>query len=367
MNTITDIHVDLVSTPLHSTFVTAQRSTDEVQTVVLRLADDQGRVGWGEGPESWRVTGESLAGIKACLEGPLAAVLVGANLDEWPHVLQSVQSAIAGNPSAKMAADLAVHDLVAQVAGVSVAELLGGPSGGRALPTDVTLSAGSVDDLVGAALARVGEGFTTLKLKVGADASHDLERIEQVRAAVGPDITLRVDANQGWQVDEAIAIIEGLATANLGIEAVEQPVRRRDLVGLVRVAAASALPVMADESVFDLDDLDDLARVSEASGGAIGLVNVKLAKCGGLAPARGVIDRARELGMKVLVGSMMESMLGMAAAGALVQATGQDLVPDLDAAWWGSRSAFEGGPAYGRGVLVLPDAPGFGVGGLTAS
>ena len=93
MNTITDIHVDLVSTPLHSTFVTAQRSTDEVQTVVLRLADDQGRVGWGEGPESWRVTGESLAGIKACLEGPLAAVLVGANLDEWPQAADVVETA----------------------------------------------------------------------------------------------------------------------------------------------------------------------------------------------------------------------------------------------------------------------------------
>lgn len=362
MTTIEALDVEVVVTALHTPFVTAQRRTEVNETVVLRLTDSDGRVGWGEGPQSWRVTGESLAGVRACLEGPLRDVLVGASLDDPDALLAAVHAAVVGNPSARMAADLAVHDLVARAAGMDVATWLGaeGGPGGR-LATDVTLAAGGLDTLVAAARQRVDEDFGVLKLKVGTDAAGDVERIRAVRQEVGPAIGLRVDANQGWQVDEAIAIIAALAEADLGLEVVEQPVRRRDLAGLVEVARASALPVMADESVFDADDLDDLCRLNDAAGSPVAMVNVKLAKCGGLWPARGLVAQAHERGMTVLVGSMMESFLGMAAGAALVRACAPELVPDLDAAWWSTRSPFADGPRYEHGALVLPDAPGFGI------
>lgn len=374
MTHIASMHVDVVVTRLHTPFVTAQRRTEVNETVVLRLVDSDGRVGWGEGPQSWRVTGESLAGVRACLEGPLRQVLVGADLGEPERLLGAIQGAVVGNPSARMAADLAVHDLLARAAGVGVAEVLGHrPDGGdRAevrLPTDVTLAAGDLEALADAARARVADGFETLKLKVGTDASTDVERVRAVREAVGPGIGLRVDANQGWSVPEAVGVITALAEADLGLEVVEQPVRRRDLAGLVEVARRVPLPVMADESVFDLDDLDDLARLNEAAGAPVAMVNVKLAKCGGLSPARRIVARAHELGMRVLVGSMMESFVGMAAGAALAQASGADgrgpdLVPDLDAAWWSQSSPFADGPRYERGKLVLPAGPGFGISAL---
>lgn len=359
MSRIESLEVGVIRSDLHTPFVTAQRTTSTDECVTLRLVDSDGVVGWGEGPQSWRVTGESLAGVQACLDGPLRDVLIGAELDDREALLSAIQAAVVANPSAKMAADLAVHDLASRRAGQTVAELLGAPAGPATLVTDVTLSAGSVDGLVAAAVDRVAEGFGTLKMKVGTGGLGDVDRVRAVREAVGADVVLRLDANQGWDVPTALQILDALADADLGVELVEQPVGRRDYPGMARIAQASPLPILADESMFDLDDL---GRIVEAGG--IGLVNVKLAKCGGLAPGLELVRAAQSRGLGVLVGSMMESFVGIAAGAALVRATGLELTPDLDAAWWSVRSPYVDGPRYQAGALVLPGEPGFGVSGL---
>lgn len=356
MSTITGLSVSVIESALHTPFVTAQRTATSDECVSLRLTDADGVVGWGEGPQSWRVTGESLAGVSACLEGPLREVLLGAALDDLDTLLDDIQGAVVGNPSAKMAADLAVHDLAARRRGVTVTELLGGPSGDARLVTDVTLSAGAADDLAAAARDRVADGFGTLKMKVGTGGAQDVDRVRAVREAVGPDVVIRLDANQGWDVPTAHRVLADLADAGLGIELVEQPVARRDYRGLAEVARESAIPILADESVFDAFDLDLVA-----AQGAVSMVNVKIAKCGGLRPAVRLVERARGYGMQVLIGSMMESFVGIAAGAALARATGIDRTPDLDAAWWSVASPYADGPTYADGAIELPGDPGFGV------
>lgn len=353
---IAAMEVSVIESELHTPFVTAQRTATVDECVSLRLTDTDGVVGWGEGPQSWRVTGESLAGVRACLEGPLSDVLIGASLDDLDTLLDDIQRAVVGNPSAKMAADLAVHDLAARRRGITVTELLGGPAGAGRLITDVTLSAGDAGALAAAARERVAEGFTTLKMKVGTGGAQDVDRVRAVRDAVGPEVVVRLDANQGWDVPTAHQVLAGLAAAELGIELVEQPVARRDYRGLAEVARESAIPILADESVFDSFDLE---LVAEA--GSVRMVNVKIAKCGGLRPAVRLVEQARGHGLRVLVGSMMESFVGIAAGAALVRATGADLTPDLDAAWWSIRSPYADGPDYDTGALRLPGTPGFGV------
>ena len=114
---------------------------------------------------------------------------------------------------------------------------LGGPAGEQRVPTDVTLSAGEPDELGAGAAARTGDGFGVLKLKVGTDAATDVARVQAVRDAA-PQARIRVDANQGWTPDEAIAVIRALEDAGLDIEFVEQPVHRDDLAGMARVTEA---------------------------------------------------------------------------------------------------------------------------------
>jgi L-alanine-DL-glutamate epimerase-like enolase superfamily enzyme len=220
----------------------------------------------------------------------------------------------------------------------------------------VTLAAGDAAGLVADAHERVGEGFTTLKLKVGTDAATDVERVCAVRAAVGPGVRLRVDANQGWTAREAVKAIGALEDAGAGLELVEQPVAARDLDGLARVTASVSTPVMADEAVFDLRDLVEVIRRRAAD-----LVNVKLAKCGGLGPATSLLALAGAVGVGTTIGSMLETAVGVGAAAALAAAHGCTNVADLDAAWWAAEPVVKGGVRYERGVVVLPSAPGLGV------
>ncbi|MDI5943238.1 enolase C-terminal domain-like protein, partial [Micromonospora sp. DH15] len=177
-----------------------------------------------------------------------------------------------------------------------------------------------------------------------------------VRAAVGPDVRIRLDANQGWTPREAVRVIRGIEDAGLGVELVEQPVSHWDLDGLAWVSDRVGLPVLADESVFGVRDLVEVIRRRAAD-----MVNVKLAKCGGLHAARTLLDLAAEHGVGTVVGSMMESQVGLGAAASLVAAHGTSAVSDLDAAWWLAWSPVRGGIRYDGATVVLPDAPGLGI------
>jgi L-alanine-DL-glutamate epimerase-like enolase superfamily enzyme len=357
MTRIERVTATRVTTPLHTPFVTALRRTTTTDTVVVRVTDGDGVTGWGEAPQVWQVTGESLAGAEACVTGPLAAVVAGRDPDDLHALLRDVGAAVAANHGAKAAVDVALHDLVARRRGVSLPVLLGGTA--LRVPTDVTLAAGDADALAETARARAADGFGVLKMKVGTDAATDVARVRAVREAVGPGVRIRLDANQGWTARDAVRVICGLEDAGLDVELVEQPVAAADLDGLAWVTARVRTPVLADESVYGVRDLVEVVRRRAAD-----LVNVKLAKCGGLRVAATLLELARAQGMGSIVGSMMESHIGVGAAASLVAAHGTSAVSDLDAAWWAASSPVVGGLRYDGPVVVLPDAAGLGIDAL---
>ncbi len=352
--TIHSVTATRVSTPLHTPFVTALRRTTSTETVVVRVTDSDGLTGWGEAPQVWQVTGESLAGAQACIEGPLAAAVTGRDPDDLADLCRCVASAVAVNHGAKAAVDVALHDLVARRRGVSLPVLLGSTT--LRVPTDVTLAAGEPAALGDTARARVGDGFSVLKLKVGTDAATDVARVQAVRAAIGPGVRLRLDANQGWTARDAVRVISELEDAQLDVELIEQPLPAADLEGMAWVTARVSTPVMADESVYGVRDLVEVIRRRSAD-----LVNVKLAKCGGLSTATTLLELARAHGMGAIVGSMMETHIGVGAAASLVAAHPTSTVADLDAAWWASNSPVVGGMTYDGPTVVLPDSPGLGI------
>ena len=354
MSRIEQVRTQRMTTALHTPFVTALRRTTTTDTVVVQVVDGDGIVGWGEAPQVWQVTGESLAGAEACIAGPLAMAVTGRDADDWAETCRAVAGAVAANHGAKAAVDVALHDLAARRRGVSLAGLLGGTS--LRVPTDVTLPVGEPAELADAARSRATDGFTVLKLKVGTDAATDVERVRAVRAAVDKNIRIRLDANQGWTAREAVRVISSLEDAHLDIELVEQPLPAEDLDGMAWVTARVSTPVMADESVYGIRDLVEVIHRRCAD-----LVNVKLAKCGGLSVARTLLEVARAHGLGTVVGSMMETHIGVGAAASLVAAHPTTAVPDLDAAWWAASPPVVGGLRYDGAAVVLPDAPGLGV------
>lgn len=351
---ITEVRTHHLTAEMHTPFVTALRRTTSIRSLIVEVIDEDGRRGLGEAPGVWQVTGDSIAGAQSCVDELLAPLLIGRDPDEVTILSRTVERAARDNHAAKMAIDIALHDLSAQRQNLSLVRHLGGAA--TSVETDVTLSAGEIDGLREAATARVKEGFTTLKLKVGADAAGDLARIAAVREAAGPGVTVRLDANQGWTAREAVRIIHGLEDAGLDIEFVEQPVPHWDIEGLAWVSDRVETPVMADESVFGVRDLVEVIRRRAAD-----LVNVKLAKCGGLTNARTLLELARAHGLGMIVGSMMESPIGIGAAAALAAAYPTTAVSDLDAAWWLKESPVRGGIRYAGSRIELPDAPGLGV------
>ncbi len=355
--TISDVRCQRLTASLHTPFVTALRSTTTVETTVVEIVTADGLRGFGEVPQVWRVTGESLAGAEACISGPLADVLLGRSVDDLHDLLVETSQAVVGNYGAKAAVDVALHDLAARQRGISLPRFLG--SSRHRVPTDVTISAGDVDRIGQDASKRLAEGFAVLKLKIGTDATTDVERVRTVRDAVGPDVTIRLDANQGWTPRQAIQVIRALEDAAADVEFIEQPVAAVDLDGLAAVTAAVDTPVMADESCFGIRDLSAIIERRAAD-----LVNIKLAKCGGLRVARAMLELAAAHGVGCIVGSMMEGPIGVGAAASLVAAYGTTATSDLDAAWWTTSSPVIGGLAYDGAEVVLPDSPGLGIEGL---
>jgi L-alanine-DL-glutamate epimerase-like enolase superfamily enzyme len=211
-----------------------------------------------------------------------------------------MSEALGGHGAAKAGLDLALHDLAGKTLGLPVWELLG--TSDQLPPTDYSL--GIDEPSAVAERARRAAHFPALKIKLGGPA--DIDTLEAVRGVYGG--ALRVDANTGWQPEQAARLIPEMA--RLGVELVEQPFPARALPEMRWLRDRSSLPIMADESAVFEEDLPMLQGVVDG-------VVVKLAKCGGIGPGLRMIRRARELGMKVMLGCMFESSLGV-AAGAMV-------------------------------------------------
>ena len=300
---------------LRDPFVIARASHGggrRVTTVVAELRDEadgpDGPVGIGEGyPDSYYGdTPGTMAAVAPLLLDALAPIEpdLRGGVDDVRAALEDAEglmtAAIAHHGAIKCAIDIALHDLAGRRLGLPVRRLIDLP--GVLPPTDFTLGIDAPD--VVAERARRASDFPALKIKVGGPS--DVETLAAVRAVyAGP---IRVDANTGWTPEVAEALLPDLV--RLGVELIEQPFPARRLDQLRWLQARTDLPIVADESAVTIEDLDALA-------GVVAGVNVKLAKCGGLGPARRMLERARSLGLRTFVGCMEETSIGIAASAAV--------------------------------------------------
>ena len=315
----------------------------QIITVVIELRDDRlpGIVGLGEGyPDRfYGETPETMATVMPILLeaiGEPALDLAGVDA-----AARTMSVTIRGHGAARCALDIALHDLVAKALGMSVHGLRG--LSRDIPPTDFTL--GLDEPSIVAERARRAADFPSLKIKVGGPA--DLATLRAVREVyAGP---IRVDANTGWTRDDAVTLLPELI--ELGIELIEQPFPARSYRDLAWLQERSSIPVVADESCVLPEDLDALE-------GVVAGINVKLAKCGGIAPAHEMLDGARRRGFRTFLGCMEETSVGI--AGSAVVASLADWV-DLDGNLLLADDPFDGLVLGPDKRWELSDGPGLGL------
>jgi L-alanine-DL-glutamate epimerase-like enolase superfamily enzyme len=289
-----EISARIVTLELAETFTISRSSHDVAEVVHVELEHD-GERGFGEAAPSEHY-GESPASAEAFVEKH--ASLLGDD----PFAFAEIEERLAelpGEQAAKAALDAALHDLQGKLVGLPVWRLLGLKADGP--PTSYTVVLGDPDEMARRA-ERDAKRFRRLKLKLGGRDGLDAHRVRAVRRATG--LPLQVDVNEAWSLEEALETLPLLA--ELGVEYCEQPLPAGDARG-AELKKRSAIPVYVDE---DCHTLADVAACAERANG----INIKLAKSGGIREALRMIHAARALDLGVMLGCMLESGLGIAAA-----------------------------------------------------
>jgi muconate/chloromuconate cycloisomerase len=354
---IADVRVILADIPVTRPHEMSFTTLHAVNFAFVRLETDDGLVGWGEaaclGGPTW--SEESAESVAVTLERYVAPWLIGRDATQIEALAREMARRVQGNPFARAAVEMALWDLGGRALGVPVHRLLGGRVR-DSVPLSWSLAVASGDAEVAEAKEKVARGHRIFKIKTGAHpVAHDVERVRRIREAVGPDVKLRVDANQGWDRATALRAIRALEPFDLDF--VEQPVPRWDLGGLAEIARAVSVPIMADESCCSPHDAMDIARA-----GGVSILALKLTKSAGILGAMAVARIAEAAGMGCYVGCMIETSLGTAAylqvALAAAPVTwGCELFGPLLLTGDVVRTPV----VYGDGAILALDGPGLGV------
>ncbi|MET3920955.1 dipeptide epimerase [Arthrobacter sp. UYEF20] len=298
--------VTLIDVPLLEPFVVAYASYASMPSVILTLETDDGETGYGESVPDGHITGETPTGTVEALKTELLPAVMGLDPRDITAVHQRLNQVLKGCGAAKAAVDIACWDLAGKAAGRPIYALLGGRRPEQPTIAKV-MSILEPEVLAAQALQARREGYRHLKMKLGSDDGQDIERVRAVRAAIGNDLAIRVDANQGWG-DAATARTMIRALGPFGIDWVEQPILADDIDGFRLLRQDTSARLMADESVVDASDIARFVRDR-----SVDMVNLKLMKSGGITPCHRLATQAELGGLKVQIGSMLETSIASAA------------------------------------------------------
>lgn len=337
--------------PLKEPFVISLGPILAAENVLVIIRTKEGLTGFGECSPFMTINGES-ADTGMVVGQYFAKLLKGKDALAIPERIAEMDRVIYGNYSIKSAFDMALYDIAAQAAQQPLYAFLGGTYK-RDIYTDYTVSIGEPAQMAAAALRIKQEGYPAIKVKLGRNGADDIIRMKAIREAVGPEIPLRIDANQGWTVTEAIDTLKALAP--LDIQHCEEPIPRWAILDLPTVRQQSPIPIMSDESCGDPHDAERLIRLK-----ACDMLNIKLGKSGGIYKARQIVKLGEAAGLPMQVGAFMESRLAMSAFAHFACCSPLIEHYDFDTALMFSDDPIEGGIVYNNGHISLPDTPGIG-------
>lgn len=353
---ITTVRATPLRVPRLTPMVAAQGGIDSSEFGVVSVETDTGLIGWGEISMSWGRVGRALCSDVDLLIGPAVlgldprdvaacAVAVHRRLDLVPD----------GAHAARAAVEMALLDLAGKAAGVPAYRLLGGRAR-ESVPVAWPLPWGSLEDTVKAAQQATVQGFRTVKLKIGRPGRIDREVVAAVRREVGADIAIKVDANMAYRsAGAAYAALAPLEDYDLQL--VEQPLPAQDLDELARLRDRLAVPLLLDESCWQLRDVGEIVR-----RGAADVLNIYVSEMGGPLQAWKAFAAAEAAGLGGLLGSQCELGLGTAACAHVgVAVPNLEYESDTVGPLRYPRDIVRNPPRIADGQLWPPDGPGLGV------
>ena len=350
--TIRQIELYRLSIPLKEPFITSLGTDYSAENVLIRIITNEGIIGFGECSPYMPINGESQ---DTCfIVGQyFAKALIGKDPLQIEDCINLMDKIIYGNSSIKSAFDIALYDIAAQQAGLPLYKFIGGENN-KTIITDYTVSIGEPQKMAVDALKIKAEGYPAIKIKLGKNGTTDVERIKAIREAVGSEIPLRIDANQGWEVEEAIETLQALAVYD--IQHCEEPIARWNFMRLPEVKKASPIPIMADESCSDEHDAERLIQIN-----ACDYFNIKLGKSGGIFKALKIARMAEAANIHLQVGAMVESRLAMTAFAHFALCSPMIEHYDFDTALMFIEDPVTGGIVYEKnGVVKVPEVIGLG-------
>ncbi|MEY3433295.1 MAG: hypothetical protein RL131_1231 [Bacteroidota bacterium] len=332
-------------------FVIATETCDAAKNIYIRIHTNKGITGVGECSPFPMLVGETQ---DTCfyIGKDLAAICIGKNALEIENRLNELDAYVAANTTIKSAFDMALHDIAAKHEGKPLYQWLGGSK--KSIQTDLTIGINSPDEMARTAIEFVNNGVQIIKVKLGKNGKEDIVRVRKIREAVGNEILLRLDANQGWDFETAKETLQAVEPFN--IQFCEQPMRKHLDPLLPSLRKAVKIPIMADESVFNHYDA---ARIIESN--SCDYINIKLAKSGGILEAKRIADLAQQHNIKCMLGGMVESRLALTAKLHFARSHSNICFYDLDTCMLGHLAdPVLGGVRFNQFYLDTDDVPGIG-------
>ncbi len=343
-------NVDLGNT---KPYTIAFKTIDEVKNAFVEITLDNGLTGIGAGNPSEYVVGETLEQCLAALQEKNLEFLIDRDIRELNQLTYEIWRKFPDNPSARAALDIALYDAFTKSLDVPLVKFLGQKI--KKLPTSKTIGIKNVSETLKEAAEYINQGFKVLKIKLGKDLEEDVERIMKLREQFGAGVVIRIDANQGYSVDQTIQFYG--RTYDLNIELIEQPLPAKAISELKSLPKEVRSVVAADESLITPADAIELLKPPKA----VGIFNIKLMKCGGISQGLKIADIALHTGIDLFWGCNDESIVSITAALHTAFACANTKYIDLDGSLDLSLDVVKGGFVLKDGHMSCTDKPGLGV------
>jgi L-alanine-DL-glutamate epimerase-like enolase superfamily enzyme len=305
---ITRIKTDIIKIPVKSPYIFSHGILKEFTNVLVRIWTDEGIVGMGESSfvPGGGVSEETPESVKPIIDNYLAKAIIDENPFNLELIHKKMDVIIPRNLIAKSGIDLSLWDIMGKSLNMPVYKLLGGIYESQIIAS-YTLSIDTPEKMAKQAVIRKQQGYLTLVIKIGRDSEYDIERLRQVREAVGPNIKIRLDANEAYRPDQAIRIIRQMEKYNP--EFVEEPVKRWDLDGMAQVVHSVDTPISSDESNTSLASVRKIIEKKAAS-----IINIKISKNGGIYRSKKIAALAESAGIPIIVGGANTYEIGRQAS-----------------------------------------------------
>jgi L-alanine-DL-glutamate epimerase-like enolase superfamily enzyme len=335
-----------IEIPLRELFLIATAVKKAMKNIVVRLELENGIVGFGEVSPLFSTHESDYGGMIGLLR-EASTQLIGRDINDCRSFITRIRSKYSDVHFALSGLEIAIYDALSRLHAMPLYRFFGGKR--TELETDMTIGICSREDTIRLTENFLAQGFRKIKMKVGLDVAADIERMIAVTNAAERFLTKAVmpappqpfeiylDANQGYTLTEAQTVLKAIEQKGLPVTLFEQPLPKDDLAGLQQLTSISVVPIAADESVASLGDAIKVIETRSAH-----VINIKLAKTGILA-SLDIITAARDAGLKLMIGGMLESKIGIAASVHLACGSHAFTYHDLDTIYLLSDYEVEGG------------------------